>query len=637
MPVTKFQKHLRKLSTDRIPFYDFIDPQLITLSETLHPKDVETLLSSLLNPSSSYKLSNISQFVTIEIPSPSNKPVIIVQKDLEFEGTALDLSNNPCQHLYHELAHAQGPGKNSLLKDVNITETFNAIKALPPLAELLPQQRSFLYIHYGHCFSDPALIPALLRSVNWDEIEESKKITEQLKDCQPLEIEYALEFFTPRYEQQPIREFAVRCISVIPRSELILYIPQLLQAIKAKYTDGLSTILIRHASEDITFASTVYWNAKIESNESEEINTFLSELMKTVPTEIRLSLEDQNWLVQNIFDFLTAAQKNNRTPHAVRNKAIELLTTETSFSTNLIHFKKIRLPLDPTKVAVGIDPNDVKVFQSKLKPVMLTFILDNGSRYRVIFKIGDDMRQDQLIIQLFKVMGHIFELASLPLPITAYSTLAFSPSFGCCEFIENSRAIRDIKDTKNGPTTIRGFLEEGDGPIEPKIEIFTKSLAAYCVMTYVLKIGDRHDNNILVTRDGRLLHIDYGYILGDVTKPFTPPLKLSNEMIDTIGENGLERVCSWAGPAFNSLRKRARLILVLIELMFTAPLQCFKQNPMRRLQQVENTLLMNCTEIEAINSLLAVFSESLNSKMQVLWDAVHVMALGTTTSATGND
>jgi phosphatidylinositol 3-kinase len=261
---------------------------------------------------------------------------------------------------------------------------------------------------------------------------------------------------------------------------------------------------------------------------------------------------------------------------------------------------------------------------------MLTFVLEDGGRYRVIFKSGDDMQQDQLIIQLFEVMDHIFLRASLRLPITAYKTLAFSATFGCCQFIDNSRAIRDINAAGQ---KIRDFLEEDHEPMDAKIEKFTASLAAYCVMTYVLKIGDRHDNNILVTRDGKLLHIDYGYILGDVTKPFTPPLKLSQEMVETIGSDGLQRICGWAGPAFNSLRKRARLILVLIELMFTAPLSCFQQNPMRRLQQVENSLLLNCTEIEAMNSLQATFSESLNSKMQVFWEHVHVMAMSTSASS----
>jgi phosphatidylinositol 3-kinase len=262
---------------------------------------------------------------------------------------------------------------------------------------------------------------------------------------------------------------------------------------------------------------------------------------------------------------------------------------------------------------------------------MLTFILEDDVRYRVIFKIGDDMQQDQLIIQLFEVMDHIFQGASLRLPITAYSTLTFSAVFGCCQFIDHSKAIRDINTRGQ---RIRDFLEEDrETPIDVKIEKFTASLAAYCVMTYVLKIGDRHDNNILVTRDGRLLHIDDGFILGDVTKPFTPPLKLSQEMVDTIGPDGLQRICGWAGPAFNSLRKRARLILVLIELMFTAPLTCFQQNPMQKLQQVENSLLLNCTEIEAMNSLQTTFSESLNSKMQVIWEHIHDMAMATSAAS----
>ncbi|EAY07076.1 hypothetical protein TVAG_140500 [Trichomonas vaginalis G3] len=95
-------------------------------------------------------------------------------------------------------------------------------------------------------------------------------------------------------------------------------------------------------------------------------------------------------------------------------------------------------------------------------------------------------------------------------------------------------------------------------------------------MTYLLKFGDRHDNNIIVIRDGHLLHIDYGFILGDVNKSFTPPVKLFREMVDIIDpENGLQEICDWICSTFNSLRNRARLILVLIELMFTAPLECF--------------------------------------------------------------
>jgi phosphatidylinositol 3-kinase len=357
-------------------------------------------------------------------------------------------------------------------------------------------------------------------------------------------------------------------------------------------------------------------------------------MQKEVPPAFREDIVEQEWLIVTIGRLLESCGGSKSSPAHIREKVRDLLANSPEYAKLQQLEKAIRLPLDPTVFVFGVDPLEIKVFASKLRPVMLTFNTRDGGRYPIMFKIGDDMRQDELIIQLFEVMDHIFQMASLHLPITVYNTLAFSSSFGCCQFIENSKAIRDINAASQ---TIREFLEEDHEPIEPKIERFTASLAAYCVMTYVLRIGDRHDNNILVTRDGKLLHIDYGYILGDVTKPFTPPLKLSNEMVETIGPDGMQRICGWAGPAFNSLRKRARLILVMIQLMFTARLSCFQQNPMRRLQHVENSLLLNCTEIEAMNSLQATFSESLNSRMQVVWDALHVLALGAAPSAAVDD
>ena len=95
------------------------------------------------------------------------------------------------------------------------------------------------------------------------------------------------------------------------------------------------------------------------------------------------------------------------------------------------------------------------MFKSKLFPLLLWFETIETSRpveddvavinpdYPIIFKNGDDLRQDQLVIQLFNLMDRLLRKENLGLRLSPYSVLATSISEGMIQFVP-SRSLAAI-------------------------------------------------------------------------------------------------------------------------------------------------------------------------------------------------
>lgn len=50
---------------------------------------------------------------------------------------------------------------------------------------------------------------------------------------------------------------------------------------------------------------------------------------------------------------------------------------------------------------------------------------------------------------------------------------------------------------------------------------FIRSTAGYCIISYVLGLGDRHPDNIMLNKtNGNLFHIDFGHFLGNIKKKY---------------------------------------------------------------------------------------------------------------------
>ena len=97
---------------------------------------------------------------------------------------------------------------------------------------------------------------------------------------------------------------------------------------------------------------------------------------------------------------------------------------------NFVSFEPIPCPLDPTLAIEGIQPESATLFKSSLQPCRLTFVTLHGPDYVTIFKHGDDLRQDQLVLQIIQLMDRLLRKENLDLKITPYKVLATGSSHG---------------------------------------------------------------------------------------------------------------------------------------------------------------------------------------------------------------
>ncbi|VDM25205.1 unnamed protein product [Hydatigera taeniaeformis] len=200
---------------------------------------------------------------------------------------------------------------------------------------------------------------------------------------------------------------------------------------------------------------------------------------------------------------------------------------------------------------------------SATQPALLSLVSPEGQLYRVIFKIGDDLRQDQVVLQMIRLMDVVLKKEMFDLQLTPYVVLAASCRHGFIQFVKGVR----LSDVNKEEGSILKYLQQRAPSskdslgLQPKVlETYIRSCAGYCVMTYLLGVGDRHMDNIMLTSEGQLFHIDFSFIFGYDSKLMAPEVRLTKDMIEAMGGaktptfNNFVNICV---TAFLSLRRSA--------------------------------------------------------------------------------
>jgi len=251
----------------------------------------------------------------------------------------------------------------------------------------------------------------------------------------------------------------------------------------------------------------------------------------------------------------------------------------------------------------------------------------------LIFKKGDDLRQDQLCMQMVALMDRLLKKESLDLRLTAYRVLATGSDHGMVEFVPRSSTVNDV--LQKHKTLMAFFALHNPDPAGPygiaasALETFTKSCAGFCVITYLLGVGDRHLDNLMVTEDARLIHIDFGFIMGRDPKPFPPPMKLCKEMVEGMGGTGSEhyaRFKTYCCEAYNILRKSTTLILNMFALMARASIPDVSGDPEKALLKLESKFRLDLDDEAAVQHMQALITDSASALFQQVFEVTHRVA-----------
>ncbi|KAG6231345.1 hypothetical protein E4U26_006944 [Claviceps purpurea] len=609
--------------------------------------------------------------------------------------------DNPAEAKHRRLfrsSHRHGILDKDLKPNSKVRDELNLIMSYSPTHVLSPEEADLVWKFRYHLTRDKRALTKFVKSVNWTDQSESKQAIQVLGRWTEIDVDDALELLGPSFDNSAVRSYAVDRLRKADDQELLLYLLQLVQALKYEHiptadaddaddadntpdnteqdqdqdqdqeqeqdqdqdqqeeqeeqestqdSSSLARFLIQRAAANFLLGNYFHWYLMVEcDDQSPEQGIDNRNIYRKVAYDFMLELvnqqpsgvEDRKTLLRQaemVAVVSKIASEIKASGESIAKKTEQLKKSLADPKNELLVFDPpLAMPLDPSVKITGVVPDQVAVFKSSLNPIKCTFKTTSGGTYPIIFKLGDDLRQDQLVIQIITLMDQLLQKENLDLKLSPYKILATSTTAGASQFVQSQSlsAIASKYRTNPALAYLRHHNPDDKQPLgvrQETLDTYIKSCAGYCVITYILGVGDRHLDNLLLAPDGHFFHADFGFILGRDPKPFAPLVKLSKEMVECMGgvnSDLYNRFKQYCFLSYAALRKSSNLILNLFGLMLHANIPDIRLEPDKAVLKVRERFHLELSEEEAIMYFGNVIEGTLTAFAPVVIDKLHEWA-----------
>jgi len=473
-----------------------------------------------------------------------------------------------------------------------------------PLEKLKEEDIKAILICRDYISTIPSALELFLRAINWCNPLEVSVAHTYLKKWTKIDGEDALSLLDARFPDTQVREYAINRLRDFPDDMIDILMLMLCQCLlyETFLINPLADFLIeRSLMNPKLIGNSFIWfnrvnmkNPLFEEKLSAYIlqllmisgKSFLSDTFNTIKFNYYLELFTYTSKKESAKNKLRIERKN-------KNKEKEKNPFLNYFNKAIIGKRK-QLPIDPSYICYKLVDN-LTILTFDTTQSLLTFRTgknEDSPERKIVLRIGNDLRQDLLAIQMLRIMDKLWLDNNLDLKLITFKICPTEIFAGYIEFvyfselykIQNSSGVIGVLDKEFIIKFLRGTVtdEQSDNDTyDNKIDNFIKSLAGYCVATCVLGVTERSFRNVMIKNNGIFLHINLGHLLGHFKykcgiKTERSLFLLTPEMANVyICENKEDVFKKCCVKAFNILRHNASKIINPFIIMSAAGLPEF--------------------------------------------------------------